>query len=221
MTKISADKATEVKPFQDGSEFEKVRGQFRALVLANPNYFGNLKESPFKPVMPIVGNTTYEEIGSVGFQPQLNHLNAVVYINQSGGYNGGICSNGSPEYVRFYASYDEGTTWDDLGISSFSAYDISLQQIEAKRLEYAVSIKFAPRRRFCFLRNLALVRAILSWNVQPPPNEPDWLPVWGEDYYSNMVLWAVPMALGGESIADFTRSGLVEKMIRAAGKGVA
>lgn len=43
------------------SRFEKERKQFRALVLANPNYFGNLKVSPFQPVLNIQSNTTYEE----------------------------------------------------------------------------------------------------------------------------------------------------------------
>ena len=38
----------------------KERGQFRALIVANPNYFGNLEISPFKPTLKILGNTTYE-----------------------------------------------------------------------------------------------------------------------------------------------------------------
>lgn len=33
------------------SRFETERKQFRALVLANPNYFGNLKVSPFNYVI--------------------------------------------------------------------------------------------------------------------------------------------------------------------------
>ena len=48
------------------------RAQFRALLLANPNYFGNLKFSPFPAVLNIQSNTTYEEIGCAGFQPQFN-----------------------------------------------------------------------------------------------------------------------------------------------------
>lgn len=168
------------------AEFDNLRSRFRGLLLANPNYFGNLKESPFKPEMPIVANRTYETIGSVGFQPQLNRLNAVVYIHQSGGYNGGICSHGSQEYVRFYASYDGGKTWSDVGLSSFSAYDISLKEANASRLEYAVAIDYAPPRHLCFFNNHAQVRAILSWNVPPPPNEPDWVPVWGEVHNTNI-----------------------------------
>lgn len=160
--------------------YERERAQFRALILTNPNYFGNLKVSPFTPVLNIQANTAYEEIGCVGFQPQFNRLEAVVYIKQPFGYGGGICSNGTPEYVRFYISFDNGATWDDLGLTSFTAYDIPEGTQGAKRLEYAVTLHNSPPKKFCFVNNLALVRAILSWNVPPPPNDPDFVPVWGD-----------------------------------------
>jgi hypothetical protein len=76
-------------------EFEKERAQFRELILANPNYFGNLKKSKFKPKLKIQLNTFYEEIGCVGFQPQFNRLEAVVFVKQPSGYGGGVCSNGT------------------------------------------------------------------------------------------------------------------------------
>jgi hypothetical protein len=86
------------------------RNNMKALLLANPNYFGNLKDSEFNPVLSIVGNTAYEDIGCVGYNPQLTRLEAVVYINQTTGYDGDVCSSGSQEFVRFYLSYDGGTT---------------------------------------------------------------------------------------------------------------
>jgi len=116
--------------------FTQERTQFKSLLLANPNYFGNLEVSSFESVINIQSNTTYEEIGCVGFQPQFNRLEAVVYVKQPFGYGGGICSNGSQEYVRFYLSFDHGATWVDQGLTSFTAYNVpDLQQ----RLEYAVS----------------------------------------------------------------------------------
>jgi hypothetical protein len=66
--------------------FTKERGAFKSLLLANPNYFGNLSDSPFKSVLPISGNTYYEELGCVGYQPQQRRLEGVVYIYQPGGY---------------------------------------------------------------------------------------------------------------------------------------
>lgn len=156
------------------------RGQFRALLASNPNYFGNLKASPFKPVLTIQTNTIYEEIGCVGFQPQFDRLEAVVYVNQPSGYGGNVCSPGTPEYVRFFMSTDNGATWDDLGLTSFTSYDIPLGTQGSKRLEYAVSLDIDPKKRFCFSENLVQIRAILSWNVTPPPNDPDFIPVWGD-----------------------------------------
>src|ERR1041384_13305 len=111
----SKDKATKKEGKQPAAGrqakvelFDRERAQFKALLLGNPNYFGNLPDSKFKPVLQIQGNTTYEQIGCVGFQPQFHRLEAVVFIKQSSGYGGGVCSNGSQEYVRFYLSYDEG-----------------------------------------------------------------------------------------------------------------
>jgi hypothetical protein len=154
---------------------EHARAQFRTLLLANPNFFGNLKESPFKPVIPIATNTAYEELGCVGYHPQLKRLEAVVYVKQSSGYNGGICTSGSQEYVRFYLSTDGGATWHDQGMSSFTAYDVQGQS----RLEYAVTREMDPAKLLCVIENLPKVRAILSWNNPPPANTPGFIPVWG------------------------------------------
>lgn len=161
-------------------QYTREREQFRALLTSNPNYFGNLKVSPFKPVLSIQSNTTYEELGCVGFQPQFDRLEAVVYINQPSGYGGGICSPGTREYVRFYLSSDNGATWMDQGLTSFTAYDIPEGTEGPQRLEYAVSLGIDPGKKFCFSENLALVRAILSWNVPPPPDDPGFIPVWGD-----------------------------------------
>ena len=41
------------------------------------------------------------------------------------------------------------------------------------------------------------------------------LPVWGEDYYSNMVIWSLPMACANQDIAEFAQSELVREMTSA------
>jgi hypothetical protein len=168
-----AARATEKAP-------AKERTQFRALLISNPNYFGNLKVSPLKPVLNIQANTTYEEIGSIGFQPQFNLLEAVVYINQPTGYGGNVCSPGTPEYVRFYMSTNNGATWEDLGVTSFTAHNIPEGTSGKKRLEYAVTLQINPEKKWCKTENLALVRAILSWNDEPPAGDPEHIPVWGD-----------------------------------------
>jgi len=79
---------------------ELARSHMKALLLANPNYFGTLAGSDFEPVLSILGDTAYENIGCVGFNPQLNRLEAVVNINQETGYDGDICSSGSQEFAK-------------------------------------------------------------------------------------------------------------------------
>ncbi len=154
---------------------ELARQNFHAVLLANPNFFGNIKESPFKPVLSIVGDTAYESIGCVGYNPQLEQLRATINIKQSGGYSGGLCSSGSEEYVRFYLSYDGGATWQDQGMKAVNVFDVP----GPKPLEYAVSLQISPMEKFCFIQNLPMVRAILSWNYPPPAGSPNWPPVWG------------------------------------------
>ncbi len=166
----------------------KFRRGFKKLLLKNPNYFGNLEASELSAEAEISGNTSYEEIGCVGFQPQLNRLEAVVFVNQPSGYGGDICTAGTPEYVRFYLSFDGGVTWKDQGVTNFTAYNIPQETEGRKRLEYAVAIEVAPRKRWCHVENTILARAILSWNFEPPADQPNFQPVWGEVHNTHILV---------------------------------
>jgi hypothetical protein len=159
--------------------YPKERGAFKALLLTNPNYFGNLEESVFKPALSICCNTHYEELACVGYHPQQEYLEGVVYIYQPSGYGTDICGPGTTEFVRFYLSFDNGASWHDQGITSFQAHNIPPGTEGGKRLEYAVQLPVDPARRLCFLNHLIRVRAILSWNNPPPADQPNWKPVWG------------------------------------------
>jgi hypothetical protein len=182
---------------EQGLRVERERSQFRALLLQNANFFGNLKDSPFKAVTSIVSNTSYEELKCVGFQPQLNRLEAVVWVKRESGYSGDVCSPGSPEYVRFWLSYDDGVTWLDQGMDSFTAYDIPGDH----PLEYAVTLSITPRRRLCFFENLPLVRAILSWN--DPPTDPNTPPVWGNVLEARIQIAPRPLLDFPDLFTDF------------------
>jgi len=189
MSNIKKEKTEITIEVTGGRELElaTARTQFRALIAVNPNYFGNLAESPFESAFPLQGNTTYEEIGCVGYQPKRKQLEAVVYINRPTGYGGNVCSNGTPEYVRFYLSYDGGATWEDQGLTSFRAYDIpNVGSQSVPRLEYDVTLDINPKKKWCTGDNLILARAILSWNNQPPPNAPGYIPVWGNVHDTNI-----------------------------------
>lgn len=161
------------------ADVPKERAQFRAFIVGNPNYFGNLLDSPLAPVVALAGNTTYEQLKCVGFHPQVNRLDAVVFTKQPFGYGGDVCSAGTPEYVRFYLSFDHGATWVDQGVTSFTAFDVPAGATGGKRLEYAVSVPCSPPRKWCTVPNTILAKAILSWNQVPPPDTPDYVPVWG------------------------------------------
>ena len=141
------------------------RARYRELLLANSPVLQSLQM-----------DTTYEELGCVGYQPQLRKLEAVVYVKKHFGYGGDLCSPGSPEYVRFYLSYDNGATWVDQGLVNFTTWNMPFT---GNRLEYAVTLDINPQERFCFTENLPLARAILSWNNPPPPNTPNHHPHWG------------------------------------------
>ncbi len=157
------------------AKIEVERASFRTLLLSNPNYFGTLKGSKLKAVKALSVNTSYEQLMCVGFHPQLSQLEAVVHIKKNSGYSDSLCGGGSPEYVRFYTSTDGGTTWQDEGLVSFHAFNVPGH----RPLEYAVSLGINPKRTFCFNEMLLKVRAILSWNVSPTPNDPGYTPVWG------------------------------------------
>ena len=156
------------------------RAQFKALLLTNPNYFGNDAASQLPAVLPMAGNTYYEELGCVGYHPQQEMLEGVVYVYQPSGYGGGLCGAGSSEFVRFYLSYDNGLSWVDQGLAGCQVWDVPQGTEGARRLEYAVQLKVDPARRPCSSGSrLIRMRGILSWNAPPPPNQPNWAPAWG------------------------------------------
>jgi hypothetical protein len=160
----------------DRDRIHLARGQFRSLLMANPNYFGTLGDLGQAPQLVINQDTYYEQIGCIGYEPALKRLEAVVYVRQETGYGGDICTAGTPEYVRFYLSYDGGATWVDQGMGSFTAHDIP----GSKPLEFDVTVHIDPPAAWCFTEVLPIARAILAWNDPPPANTPGHVPVWGE-----------------------------------------
>ena len=156
-------------------EQDEDRIGFRSRILENPNYFGNLDLSPYKPVKLIQGNTTWEELVCVGLYPTISRLEAVIHIKQASGYGGDVCSDGSFEYVRFFVDINDNGVWHDVGLSWAHVYNIPGQ----KPLCYAVLRHFDDVRKLCSVENIVRVRAILSYNVPPPAGVPGFSPVYG------------------------------------------
>ncbi len=163
------------------AQLPKERAQFNGLLAGNPNYFGNLPESQLTPVQVIAGNTSYEKLTCVGYNATLSLLEATVQAKLPGGYGGGLCVAGSTEFVRFFVDYGGG--WQDVGLASFNAHDLANITDCAKQpdkpLSYVVTLALQPNRDFCGHPVLPAVRAILSWNLQPPAGNAGWTPVWG------------------------------------------
>lgn len=171
---------------QEAAELPRERLHFRELLLAD-----HFRLEPQKAGPPH-GNTTWEQLVCIGYRPQLKRLDGVVRIKQSIGYSGGICAAGSQEYVRFFASTDNGATWTDLGLTSFTAWDVP----GPKPLDFEISIPVDLAAKCCKDVNLVLIRGILSWEV--PPTSPTGPIVFGDGL--DVTVQVAPFALG--TLAD-------------------
>ncbi len=154
---------------------EHERANFKSLLLANPNHFGNMPELGFAAVKVLSQKTTYEKLTCIGLHPEGNRLQAVVNVNRSSGYGGGTCFDGSIEYVRFFVRRPAG--WHDLGVATFTSHDLPAGS--PLPVSYSVEIGMDEARKYCTVENVVEVRGILSWNLEPPAGNPGWTPPWG------------------------------------------
>jgi hypothetical protein len=178
-------------------QLPKERGQFKKLLAVNPNYFGNLSDSVFEPVVEMVGNSAYEELTCVGFNPDLRLLEGTIHIKLPSGYGGDLCSAGSREYVRFFLDYGSG--WSDVGLAGVSVHDLTDSKDchgqPDKPLTYVVSLPIEPDAKTCVFPVLPKVRAILSWEVIPAAGDPDWHPIWGSVLESHIQIKPRPWTI--------------------------
>ncbi len=134
-----------------------------------------------KQPISVQGNTYWEELTCVGFNPQLIQIEAVVSVKQETGYSGGLCSDGSTEYVRFFVDWKDGTGFQNVGLTSFKAYDISdLPPGPQHPLQYMVYLPLDEinYRKSCDTAVTPGVRAVLSWN-EMPSLDPNAVPPFG------------------------------------------
>jgi hypothetical protein len=168
------------------------RAGFRSLLASNPNYFGTAKESGFPVVQEIAGDTSYEQIDCVSYNPALNLLEATISVKQTSGYGGGLCQPGSLEFIRFFLDYGSG--WVDAGLATVSVHDIpeALDCFDAAvfPLSYTATVQVDREQRPCWSPVLPAARAILSWSVIP--TGPDFIPVWGDVAQCNVQIQPRP-----------------------------
>jgi hypothetical protein len=127
------------------------------------------------------GNTYYEQIQSVSYNPDLQLLEAILSTKRDSGYNGSLCTAGSYAFVRFYLNYGNG--WEDQGYSAVNEHDIptgnDCTQHAEKPLSYSASLKISPKSNWCTTHVLPQVRAVLEWNKIPTANDPNYASIWG------------------------------------------
>ncbi|WP_292348271.1 MULTISPECIES: hypothetical protein [unclassified Methanoregula] len=132
------------------------------------------------PGLP-TGNTWWEELTCVGYNPETSLLEAVISVKQPTGYCGGICSSGSQEYVRFFIDWGDGHGFTHAGLASIRVSDISdAPKGPQHPLMYLVTLPldFSGHQRCCWTAVLPKVRAVLSWNALPSL-DPDDTPYYG------------------------------------------
>lgn len=137
-------------------------------------------------VTAISGNTYYEHIQSISYNPQLQLLQAIVSAKRDPGYNESLCP-GPYAFVRFYLNYGNG--WQDQGYSAVNEQGISTAigwaGIPENRVTFSASLRIFPKIDPCGVHVRPQVRAVLEWNKIPPANEPEYSPAWGnavDDY---------------------------------------
>lgn len=175
----------------DVPEVEAERSEFKQLLAKNPNYFGHQPELDFEAVTEKVGDTSYEEVTCVGYDPGVSQLEAVVSLKRDFGYGGDVCTEGSIEYVRFFLDRERNGNWTDVGVASTRVYDMPGQ----KPVDYAVTIELDEPLEPCDSPVLPRVRAILSWETEPPSDE-TYRPVWGNRHEANIQLEPRPPTIG-------------------------
>jgi hypothetical protein len=191
------------------------RRLLRARLLANSNYFGTIPDSPLEPVVELSGDTNWEELTCLGYNPALGQLEAVVSIKQPTGYSGVLCSAGSTEYVRFFVDFGAGLT--NVGLTSVQVHDIpDPSGGSAHPIEYLVSLPLdaSAFEQCCSSPVLPNVRAEVSWNVIPS-TDPSVSPVFGNQLDaviqlppSALICWEHVLAAPPAELEFLAKSGI-------------
>ena len=123
-------------------------------------------------------NTTYEEVKCVALNRELNTLHASVIVKKPVGYSGDLCHPGSKEYVAFYMDFGSGYIY--IGTSSVGVHDISTMPNDGLWYNVMHSVNLQPYQKEWCIAGKAKVKAILSWNVAPPANNPNYVASYGD-----------------------------------------
>ncbi|MFX1239435.1 MAG: hypothetical protein ACFE8P_17170, partial [Promethearchaeota archaeon] len=183
----------------------KERVEFKELIRINPNYFGSIVASReiedikiallnlptselfntfldklelLKPRVINLSGTALEELKCVGLYPEGDLLEAIIEVKKDKGFDGDLCTLGSKEYVAFYIDWDGNGNYQHEGTSIVRVHDIPFVN-QNQHLFYAVKAKIQDiesKLKLCTVENIVKVKAILSWNQDPTPFGPNFVP---------------------------------------------
>src|SRR5690606_6280427 len=141
------------------------------------------------------GNTTYEEIGCVGLDYHKEAFVATFKAKKNFGYNGGLCTAGSKEYVTFWIK-DASTNcqWVRVGTQVVVLHDIPGHS----GLSYSAILPYdlTKLKTKCDAPRVIKVRAVLSWNVAPTGLD---TPYWGNYKEAYVQIPPMPKGWNGKS----------------------
>ena len=88
-------------------------------------------------LFPTDGNTSFEELECIDYNPNLDTLVGTIRVKKSAGYSGGPCQGGSTEYVTFWVdSNNNGNFETCIGTASVEVHDY--KNLSKRGLEYTV-----------------------------------------------------------------------------------
>ncbi len=127
------------------------------------------------------GDTSYEKLGCVGMsQGSIDWLTATFSVIRPYGFMGGLCTNGSMEYIAFWVDWEDGAGWNYAGTGAVQVHDLDALPKSGLRYSVSIPVNTLPHRQPCSAGpKTARVRAILSWQTAPPAGNPDFVPHWG------------------------------------------
>jgi len=149
-----------------------------ALSLADLGFATVDIENLFAGLAKTDGDTSYEELRCIGYEPESGYLDGVVTIKRPFGYGGPLCSPGGHEYVAFWIDFGSG--FEHMGTTSVNVHDLAT--IPDGDLQYAVSLKTDLSKHQLSCKKgprVVRLRAILSYATPPLPGDPNHVPVWG------------------------------------------
>lgn len=166
----------------NATALDGLRKSFSALQISEHSLTNKVSGVYKESVIAHSGNTFYEQVQSVSYNPDFQMLEAIFATKQANGYNGNLCTNGSFAFVRFYLDYGSG--WEDQGYTGVNEHDIptgtDCTKKAEKPLSYSASLKIIPKTNYCNKHVLPKARAILEWNKIPPANTPNYNSIWGD-----------------------------------------